>query len=1051
MPAAPLLNAMSLRNYQRSAIAKARDYIAAFDPDAPPRAGLVHMATGTGKTGIIASLARCIPEVDTALVLAPRIALCDQLEVELRSDFFLKLKKAPKLVDIPKRVVNIESLIGKGAKPPLSKRVIISTVQMFESMSRAKAGRTRWELSKKILYERLIKGTSLVLIDEGHYEPALSWSKALRRINAPRVLFTATPYRNDLKPFDVDPAFAYHFTLQEATDGHFIRTIEPKERTATTDPSDFVKDVLDFYDNELRPRWPDARVIIRCDNVTSIRQMAQIMETNKRSFVAIHDRFEDDGEHLWERRTVPRRDAEDKDHWYGETGPVFWIHQFKLLEGIDDSRFRLVAIFEPLSNARQIVQQVGRIIRNPEHPKPSIAYLLDHSGGYHTKEWQTLYAYDSDLAFEIASSETLIGRFVDDVIKAHPPRLYVGGSVKNRFSFDTFQPSLDLALPLATNLVRKSSGFDFDKLISDVRRRLEETDHKVWKYSNLSPRIATLIYVAISDTPFLKSSYLWSSAPGIVVVCELKNLVAFNDSAGGTPFGFHGVGKGARPEHLRKLFSNQEGSRLIDIASKNAQLGHRAVRTRGLSAASVEETVPALDDYAQVLTRAVGYSAELVWMADRGQREPQSKRRYLGFKHGRIVESGERVSLGEYTRWLRDIEEILEGDRSKLSTFNRYARELADKPKPAPHNVLLDVFEVLESFETLGNEKLGIKKGERLDIEDACQNVTRIQAKKGKKDRYCFSVKANGTLCRVGIWWDSDRSRYMLQSLELDSLYMSQRGFGSLISYLNREQSFRVLPESMDAIYVDGEFYQLVLPVGKDFDPTAYHVGKLLTPVARLAQLKDEKGEKALPDGSNWSNDSLFGWISRGCRGSVESVKAFASPDIVVCDDMGTEAADFIISDESRVVFMHVKGVGAEGKRGLYSAGKLSIVCAQATKNIRYLSMFNTLKPKNTSRWGEEWCSPKTIGCVKERIRKKPPSCKNSEDVWNLLEERIRNPRNNREVWLVLGATLSKKALEGALSGPKPKAEAIQAVTLLHGTLSTIGSIDAKLRIFCSP
>jgi superfamily II DNA or RNA helicase len=985
------------------------------------------------------------------LVLAPRIALCDQLRIELQSQFFEKLNKKPKLTAIPKRVVNIVQLIEQGSRLRLSNLVIVSTVQMFESMSRSRAAGSRWESSKRRLYQRLLKKTSLVLVDEGHYEPALSWSKALRQILAPRVLFTATPYRNDLKPFDVDPGFSYHFTLEQATADHFIREIKPIDRPVYSDPATFVTDVLDFYDRELRPKWPDARVIIRCDNVTSIGHMAQVMQAKNRSFVAIHDRFKDDGPNPSERRTVPRRDADDHERWYGKNGPTFWIHQFKLLEGIDDSRFRLVAIFEPLGNARQVVQQVGRIIRNPEYPKPSIGYLLDHSGGYHAKEWKTLYDYDSDLANEEGSTEPLMSQFVTEILKAHPRRLYLDGSVKERFAFDNFVPSFDLALPLAANLVRKSRSFEFQKLIKDVERRLEEADHIFRSYVDVAHRTATFIYFAISSAPFLKSTYIWDGAPGVIVVCDLKNLVAFSDSAGATPFGLRGVEKGAKPEHLRKLLSNEEGSRLIDIATKNAQLGHRAVRARALSAASVEETVPALDDYAQVLTRAVGYSSELVWLADHSGKERRNKRRYLGFKHGRVVESSERVGLAEYRTWLTDIEAILEGDRIRLSTFGRYASEVTDKPDPTPRNVLLDVYEVLEAFKTLGNKQLGIEPGQHLEIEDACQDVKRLSGRGAQGDRFIFDVNANGQKRSVDISWDEKRSRYQLQSLELDSMYVSERGFGSLIGYLNREQSFRVLPKTMDAIYVEGEFYELVLPVGEDFDPKTYHVGKLLITVKRLARCKDEKGKKAPPDGSDWSEDSLFGWISRGCRGSDEALKAFGNPDVVVCDDMGTEAADFIISDDSRVVFIHVKGVGAKGKTSKYSAGKLSIVCSQATKNIRYLSMFNTQKPKNVNRWDQEWCSDKTVGCVTNRIRKKPRRCANGEQVWSLLEERIRNPRTNREVWIVLGATLSKSALERALSEPTPRAEAIQAVTLLHGTLSTIGSIDAKLRVFCSP
>jgi hypothetical protein len=128
-------------------------------------------------------------------------------------------------------------------------------------------------------------------------------------------------------------------------------------------------------------------------------------------------------------------------------------------------------------------------------------------------------------------------------------------------------------------------------------------------------------------------------------------------------------------------------------------------------------------------------------------------------------------------------------------------------------------------------------------------------------------------------------------------------------------------------------------------------VGMILTDTERLRNLKDEKGQECLADASDWDTDSLFGWISRGAPGSDKMKEALGSPDIVVCDDMGTEAADFIVSDKSRVVLIHVKGAGFTGKRSRFSAGKLSYVCAQATKNIRYLSMFNTLKPNNVKRW----------------------------------------------------------------------------------------------------
>jgi len=1042
---------MSLRDYQKEAIAKCREYVWRFRQDETTRAGLVHMATGTGKTGVIASLARCLPEIGTTLVLAPRIALCDQLEIEVESQFFEKLTRRPSLADIPKRVLPIEELINRGPRARLSNLVIISTIQMFESMSRAGVGGSWRSKTKHRLYERLIAETDLVLVDEGHYEPALSWSLALRKIHAPRILFTATPYRNDLKAFDVDLQFAYHFTLKKATAQNFIRRIIPIPRTSLRDPRKFVEDVLKFYDEEVHAHWPDGRVIIRCDNVTSIDHMAQVMKEKQRAFVAIHDQFDDGGVEEWKRRTVPRRDAADHERWYGKNGPVFWIHQFKLLEGIDDDRFRLVAIFEQLGNARQVVQQIGRIIRNPEFPNRSSGFLLDHSDGFHTKEWKTLFDYDDDLSKITESTPPLKQAFISGVLKAHPQRLYVNGSVRSRFDFDSFEPEGELSLPLAANFVRKTSKFDFGRLITDIQRRMDEGDRLFKRYDDPDGRTVTFIFFNVASVPFLKSSFLLSGDPGFLVVSELGQLLAFNDSEGTSPFGLHGVGKAARPSHLRKLFSDDDGSKLVEIATKNAQLGHRAVRTRGLSAASVEETVPALDDYAQVLTRASGYTTEMVWNASRGGKEQALRRRYLGFRNGRVVESGERVGIQEYKEWVREIEQVLLGNRTRLPTFARYANEIDDAPDHTPRNILLDVYEVEEFFRTLGDDEKGIKAGEPLQIEDACQSVKSKVIVKGKERKYFFTIKANGQDCEVGIGWDPKRSKYVLSSLQLDALYVSNGERGSLIGYLNREQSFRVLPKTSDVIYVDGEFYELVLPVGTKFDKDRYHVGMILTDVAKLRDLKDEKGQDCLADGSDWDADSLFGWISRGAPGSDEMKKALGSPDIVVCDDMGTEAGDFIISDSSRVVVIHVKGAGFTGKRSKFSAGKLSYVCAQATKNIRYLSMFNTQKPDNVKRWEDPWSSEATTrGVVKKRIRK-PGKFKGAEDVWELLEERIRNPRTQREVWIVLGGILSKKGLEAALSQTNPRPEAIQAVTLLHGTLSTIGSIDAKLRVFCYP
>jgi hypothetical protein len=63
----------------------------------------------------------------------------------------------------------------------------------------------------------------------------------------------------------------------------------------------------------------------------------------------------------------------------------------------------------------------------------------------------------------------------------------------------------------------------------------------------------------------------------------------------------------------------------------------------------------------------------------------------------------------------------------------------------------------------------------------------------------------------------------------------------------------------------------------------------------------------------------------------------------------------------------------------------------------------------------------------------------------------IADPQSEREVWLVIGRSLSRSALEAEALRPKPKAEALQIYSLLQTTWGAVSQVGARLRIFCSP
>ena len=132
----------ALRQYQRDAIEAMTRYIAAFD-GRHPRAGLVHMPTGSGKTAVIASLARCFERPGPVLVIAPRVGLREQLARYIDKRFFEHAKVDAR--SLPRRVLELDE--GSSDPGRLDDLVLVTTVQMLTSISK-RAQRLSHELRK---------------------------------------------------------------------------------------------------------------------------------------------------------------------------------------------------------------------------------------------------------------------------------------------------------------------------------------------------------------------------------------------------------------------------------------------------------------------------------------------------------------------------------------------------------------------------------------------------------------------------------------------------------------------------------------------------------------------------------------------------------------------------------------------------------------------------------------------------------------------------------------------------------------------------------------
>ena len=193
-------------------------------------------------------------------------------------------------------------------------------------------------------------------------------------------------------------------------------------------------------------------------------------------------------------------------------------------------------------------------------------------------------------------------------------------------------------------------------------------------------------------------------------------------------------------DRLSQLIPRTHNTRVTAVTTRNAALGPRAIRLRQTTAASIEQTIPFLDDFQHMTTSLTGVSGERWLVSDTEEVRLKGRhavRRYVGLARGHVTELASRISIGEYFQWLDQAEKRLFGRRRASALFDRYAQLLPGVPDaPEPRNILLDLEEAREIYETVPNLD-GLRAGERLELEDACADCEASEPGKPRR----FTVK----------------------------------------------------------------------------------------------------------------------------------------------------------------------------------------------------------------------------------------------------------------------------------------------------------------------
>ncbi|HHV13071.1 MAG TPA: DEAD/DEAH box helicase family protein [Clostridiales bacterium] len=168
-----------LRSYQRDAVNKIESYLRTEEMGQI----LIKMPTGTGKTGVIATASE-INDNDSILIITPNSTLPGQISKEICTEFWEKIDY---LYVGLKKIIMLSNVIDTKSIDFTYSCIIITTIQQLCAIYN----------ERQEEFSELTSHIRLVIFDEGHREYADVWKTVVDNFNCKKILFTATPYRND--------------------------------------------------------------------------------------------------------------------------------------------------------------------------------------------------------------------------------------------------------------------------------------------------------------------------------------------------------------------------------------------------------------------------------------------------------------------------------------------------------------------------------------------------------------------------------------------------------------------------------------------------------------------------------------------------------------------------------------------------------------------------------------------------------------------------------------------------------------------------------------
>ncbi|WP_410497282.1 DEAD/DEAH box helicase family protein [Cellulosilyticum sp. ST5] len=356
-----------MRDYQRHAIDTIEKYLSS---DSQKQA-LIKMPTGTGKTGVIAVASHM--SMGNILIIVPNAILPEQIKYEIEDAFWEKIncnnitnKKDIKIIKEDDTLEYIEHI---------NMQILIITIQRLLILSKEK---------KTNSFSRLVQCTKAIFFDEGHRELAEIWAIVIKEFKCKKVLFTATPYRNDKALFNIDEQFVYRYSIQEALHDKSICNIKFEKLHTRLREKNTIDELIDFIINLVDKQ--DKRILIRMENKYSIETMVKKINEKINNIAA--------GFHS-ECSKSPNLFNKGQEIYAIKNQYNVFIHSDMLIEGLDFCELDTLIILDSFYNSRSFIQQIGRVLRNNEEKKQAIVFLWENEYEKWLEQWELYIRNDS--------------------------------------------------------------------------------------------------------------------------------------------------------------------------------------------------------------------------------------------------------------------------------------------------------------------------------------------------------------------------------------------------------------------------------------------------------------------------------------------------------------------------------------------------------------------------------------------------------------------------------------------------------------------------------